>query len=147
MQEFSGNREVKVEDLDLTAYRILLAEDIEINRVILTELLADTGIKIESAADGKQALLMFGQSELNYYDLIFMDIQMPDMNGYQATSAIRKLARPDAKSVPIIAMTANAYREDIERALNAGMNGHVAKPIDIDEVRRLLYDKLCGKNS
>ena len=147
MQEFSENREVKVEDLDLTAYRILLAEDIEINRVILTELLADTGIKIESAADGKQALLMFGQSELNYYDLIFMDIQMPDMNGYQATSAIRKLARPDAKSVPIIAMTANAYREDIERALNAGMNGHVAKPIDIDEVRRLLYDKLCGKNS
>ena len=141
---FSENKEVRIENLDLSGKRLLMAEDIEINRVILTELLADTGVKIDTAADGEQALFMFERSSPNYYNLIFMDIQMPNMDGYQAAGAIRKLDRCDAKNVPIIAMTANAYREDIDRALETGMNGHVAKPIDIDVIRQLLYDELVG---
>ena len=108
----------------------------------MVELLADTGIIIDVAEDGQQALQMFEQSALNHYNLIFMDVQMPKMDGYQATVAIRKLSRSDAKNIPIIAMTANAFREDVERALDAGMNGHMSKPIDIDEVRQMLFDKL-----
>ena len=144
LQKPLDNRGIMTEDLNLVGRRILLAEDIEINRIILIELLSDTGVEIEVAVDGKQALEMFEQSELDTYNLIFMDIQMPNMGGYQATEAIRSLNRPDAKNVPIIAMTANAYREDIEQALSAGMNGHVAKPIDIDVVRRILYDNLSS---
>ena len=131
-----------IEDFSLKGNRILLAEDIDINRVIVTELLADTGIDIQEATDGLHALHLFEQSEIDYYDLIFMDVQMPTMDGYQSTRAIRKLDRSDAKSIPIIAMTANAYREDVDKALDAGMNGHLAKPIDIEAVRKLLYDKL-----
>ena len=130
------------ENHDLSGKHVLLAEDIAINRLILIELLKDTNLVIEEAVDGKQALAMFEQSPLNYYDLIFMDIQMPYLDGYQATEAIRLLERSDAESVPIIAMTANAFREDVEKALNVGMNGHLSKPIDIEVVRRLLYDTL-----
>ena len=131
----------RIDTLNLTGKHILLAEDIEINRIILTELLAETGVVISEAFDGKQALEMFEQSAPNYYDLIFMDILMPNMNGYEATEAIRKLERSDAKSIPIVAMTANAYREDVEHALRAGMNGHIAKPLDINIIRQLLYEK------
>jgi CheY-like chemotaxis protein len=118
--------------------RILLVEDIEINRMILMELLADTKLQIDEAADGRLALDIFTASPEGYYDLIFMDVQMPNMNGHEATRMIRGLPRGDAKTVPIIAMTANAYREDIDRALVAGMNGHLAKPIDIGEVMKTL---------
>jgi len=133
---------VRIKNLNFSGRRMLLAEDIDINRVILVELLKDTGIEIIEAADGRQALQMFEHSKPDYYDLIFMDIQMPYMDGYQTTEAIRKLSRNDAKSVPIIAMTANAYREDIEKARESGMDGHLAKPIDIDAVMQLLHDKL-----
>jgi PAS domain S-box-containing protein len=126
--------------LDLSAKRLLLAEDVEINRVILRELLADTRVVIEEAVDGQCALDMFNASAAGYYDLIFMDIQMPVMDGYQATRQIRSLERSDAKTVPIIAMTANAYREDINKALGVGMNGHISKPIDPDTVLRTLAD-------
>ena len=136
------DKDTRSGNLNLSGKRILMAEDIIINRVILTEILADTGVVIDEAVDGKQALQMVEQSADNYYDLIFMDIQMPNMDGYQATEAIRKLPRSDAKKVPIIAMTANAYREDVERALETGMNGHLTKPIDIDAIKELLYDKL-----
>ena len=145
LRKFSENKKVWTEKLNLVGCHILMAEDIEINRIILTELLADTGVDIDVAVDGKQALQMFEQTVANYYDLVFMDIQMPNMDGYQATEAIRNLNRSDAKNVPIIAMTANAYREDIERVLATGMNGHLAKPIDIDAVRRLLYHKIGHK--
>jgi signal transduction histidine kinase len=118
--------------------RILLAEDIEINRIIIIELLADTEITIEEAADGKEALEKFSASPEAYYDLIFMDVQMPNMDGHETTRRIRSLDREDAKTIPIIAMTANAYREDIDRAFAAGMNGHLAKPIDIGEVMKSL---------
>ncbi len=126
--------ESRFESLDLSGKKILLAEDIEINRVILRELLADTGVVIDEAFDGAQALDMFEQSPAHTYDLIFMDIQMPVMDGYEATQAIRRLPREDAKAVPIIAMTANAYQEDVDKALATGMNGHLAKPIDLDIV-------------
>jgi signal transduction histidine kinase/CheY-like chemotaxis protein len=122
------------ETLDLSAWRMLLVEDIDINRLILIELLADTGLAIEEAADGREGSERFAVSAPGYYDLIFMDVQMPNMDGYEATRAIRALEREDAEGVPIIAMTANAYREDIERALAAGMNAHLSKPIDINEV-------------
>jgi CheY-like chemotaxis protein len=128
---------------DLTGRHILLVEDLAINRVILTELLADTHVEIDEAEDGLEALEKFENSPVNHYDLIFMDVQMPNVDGYEATRRIRILPRPDSATVPIIAMTANAYREDIEQARKAGMNAHLAKPIDVDAVMRLLAEK-CG---
>jgi CheY-like chemotaxis protein len=121
-----------------TGKRILLAEDIEINRIIVRELLADTKIEFEDAVDGVQALELFSASPDRYYDLIFMDVQMPNMDGYEATRRIRALDRGDAKTVPIIAMTANAYREDIEKALEAGMDAHLVKPVNMQEVMNTL---------
>jgi signal transduction histidine kinase/ActR/RegA family two-component response regulator len=123
---------------DFTGKRILLAEDIEINRLILRELLSDTHLQIDETRDGVEAVNVFAASSPGYYDLIFMDVQMPNMDGHEATRRIRALPREDAQAVPIIAMTANAYREDIARAVASGMNGHLAKPIDIDEVTQVL---------
>ncbi|MDR2403009.1 MAG: response regulator [Spirochaetaceae bacterium] len=122
----------------LSGKRILLVEDIEINRMILVELLEGTELQIEEAGDGIEALNRFSASTPGYYDLIFMDVQMPNMDGYEATRRIRALSRNDAQTVPIIAMTANVYREDIDHALAAGMNGHLAKPIDIGAVLKIL---------
>jgi CheY-like chemotaxis protein len=131
--------------LDLSGYRLLLAEDIDINREIIRELLSDTHIEIDEAANGEKAAEIFKRSDVGYYDLIFMDIRMPVMDGYSATEAIRALNRPDARNVPIIAMTANAYKEDIDAALAAGMNGHIAKPIDIEIVMATLAKFLIGE--
>jgi signal transduction histidine kinase len=127
---------------DLQGKRVLLVEDIEINRIIAMELLSDTRLSIDEAGDGQEALEKFAASPEGYYDLIFMDVQMPNMNGYESTRQIRALPRGDAKTVPIIAMTANAYQEDIARALESGMNGHLAKPIDLEALSRLLREKL-----
>ncbi|MDR0601905.1 MAG: transporter substrate-binding domain-containing protein [Treponema sp.] len=123
--------------------RILLVEDIDINRVILSELLAGAMLVIDEAADGEEALNAFAASVPGYYSLIFMDVQMPNMDGHEATRRIRGLSHPDAKTIPIIAMTANAYREDIDQALASGMNDHLAKPIDIAEVLKTM-DKWLG---
>jgi CheY-like chemotaxis protein len=119
---------------DFSGRRVLLVEDIEINRLMVIDLLAETTREIDDACDGRDGLEKFAAAAEYYYDLVFMDVQMPNLDGYEATRAIRALERPDAKTTPIIAMTANAYREDIERALAAGMNAHLAKPIDINEV-------------
>ncbi len=126
------------DDSDLKGHRLLIAEDVEINLVILTALLEETGIIIETAADGIIAVEKFASSEEGFYELIFMDVQMPNMNGYDTTKAIRALDREDAKTVPIIAMTANAYKEDIEKSIEAGMNEHISKPIDFDTVIKTL---------
>jgi CheY-like chemotaxis protein len=126
----------------LRGKRILLAEDIEINRIILGELLSETQVTIDEAVDGQEALDKFAASAEGYYDLIFMDIQMPNLDGYEVAVQLRALKRSDAKIVPIIAMTANAYREDVEKALNSGMNGHVAKPVDLKELMQVLTEKL-----
>ena len=127
---------------NLKSRHILLVEDIEINRMIIKELIADTGVFIDEAGDGKQALDKFTASPEGYYELIFMDIQMPVLDGYKATQEIRALNRKDAQTVPIIALTANAYREDINQALAVGMDGHLAKPIDMDDLMRCLQDFL-----
>jgi CheY-like chemotaxis protein len=128
---------------DLAGKRILLVEDIEINRIILKELLGKTHAIIEEAEDGKKALDKFAASKEGCYDLVFMDVQMPNMDGHEATRKIRALKRKDAKKVPIIAMTANAYKEDIDKALESGMNGHLAKPVDMDEVLKVLSRRLA----
>ena len=113
--------------------RILLAEDVDINREIVLTLLEPTLIDTDCAEDGEQAVSMFSASP-DKYDMIFMDVQMPEMDGYEATRAIRALDIPRAGTVPIIAMTANVFREDVEKCLDAGMNAHVGKPLDINEV-------------
>ncbi|MBS5062655.1 MAG: response regulator [Hungatella hathewayi] len=130
------NREIAVEDF--TGRRILLAEDNEMNRVIMRTLLEEKGIAVEEACDGVEAVRMVSESEPGYYDLVFMDIQMPKMDGYEAAKAIRGLDRSDAAVLPVIAMTANAFDEDVRSALRAGMNAHFAKPIDVEELRQLL---------
>lgn len=118
--------------------RVLVAEDNELNWEIAYELLRDLGLELEWAENGAVCTELFRNSEPGYYDAILMDIRMPVMNGYEATDAIRAMKdRPDA-TLPIIAMTADAYSDDIQRCLSHGMNAHVAKPIDIDEVARVL---------
>jgi len=112
---------------------ILLAEDVEINREIVQTLLEPTQLKIDCAENGAEAVRMFTEAP-HKYDMIFMDIQMPEMDGYETTQRIRALDDPAAKTIPIIAMTANVFREDVEKCIEAGMNSHIGKPIDFEEV-------------
>ena len=133
-----SNDEVSEQDLDLSGRRILLAEDNELNWEIASELLSDLGVQLEWAEDGQICLDKFLDSPEGYYDAILMDIRMPIMTGYESTQAIRALNRSDASSIPIIAMTADAFSEDIQRCLNCGMNAHIAKPIAVSELARLL---------
>ncbi len=119
---------------DFRGRRFLVVEDNELNMEIAVGLLEATGAVIETAADGQEAVEHFSRSVPGYFDLILMDVQMPVMNGYEATMAIRRLDRKDAKTVPILAMTANAFSEDVEKSLASGMNGHISKPIDLNEV-------------
>lgn len=123
---------------DYTGKCVLLVEDNELNRDIARELLELTGLTVEEAVDGKDAVDKFTASNPGYYDLIFMDIQMPVMNGYDAASAIRALQRTDARAVPILAMTANAFAEDVQAAKNVGMNEHIAKPLDVEKLHEVL---------
>ena len=127
---------------DFSGYSILLAEDIDLNREIVQALLEPTCLDITCAVNGVQARDIFAATP-DKFDLIFMDIQMPEMDGFEAARSIRALDVPQAKTVPIIAMTANVFREDIDKCLEAGMNGHVGKPLDLDEVmghlRRYLH--------
>lgn len=125
-------------DYDFTGKRVLLVEDNDLNREIASEILKSTGVLIEDAVTGKDAVDQFSASAEDYYDIIFMDVQMPVMNGYDATSAIRSLDRADARRVPIIAMTANAFAEDVRAAKNAGMNEHLAKPLDVAKLKEVL---------
>jgi signal transduction histidine kinase/CheY-like chemotaxis protein len=113
--------------------RILLAEDVEINREIVVLLLEPTLVKIDCAENGAEAVRLF-KSAPEKYDLIFMDLQMPEMDGYEATRCIRALDVKNAKTIPIVAMTANVFKEDVAKCLKAGMNDHVGKPLDIDEI-------------
>ena len=115
--------------------KILLAEDNDLNAEIAMVQLEELGILVTRASDGREAVKIFTESSPGTFDMIFMDIMMPEMNGYEATEAIRALNNcPDARDIPIIAMTANAFAEDVQASLEAGMNGHIAKPIVIDEV-------------
>ena len=123
---------------DFTGHRVLLAEDQELNAEIATELLNMVNLAVDYAEDGRRAVELFSNAEPGTYDLILMDVQMPEMDGYASARAIRALERPDASVIPIYAMTANAFTEDVAAALSAGMNGHIAKPIDTD----ILYETI-----
>lgn len=128
----------KVKFEQLEGMKILLVEDNEINMEIADELLKEVGIEVTKAFNGQEALEIFGKSSEGYFDVVLMDVLMPVMNGYEATSAIKALNRKDCKNIPIIAMTANAYNEDKEKAYEAGMCEHVAKPIQIEKLYSML---------
>ncbi|MBD5513615.1 MAG: response regulator [Lachnospiraceae bacterium] len=127
---------------DFSGKRVLVVEDIEMNREIAEVILTESGFIVETAPDGTDAVEMVQKSEENYYDVVLMDVQMPIMNGYEATRAIRSLERADVKTLPIIAMTANALEEDKETALKSGMNAHIAKPLDIEHFIEVLHNYL-----
>lgn len=127
-----------------TGKRLLLAEDVEVNREILISLLENTGIQIDSAENGRIACSMF-EAAPDSYDMIFMDIHMPEMDGYEATKCIRNLNVPKAKNIPIVAMTASVFREDIERCRASGMQDHVGKPLDVNDVLSKM-DKYLNEN-
>ncbi|MDR1740491.1 MAG: response regulator [Synergistaceae bacterium] len=124
--------------------RILLVEDVEINREIVMTLLSDTRLAIDTAENGLEAVEAFGAAP-ERYDMIFMDVHMPEMDGYQATREIRSLPLPRARTVPIVAMTANVFREDVEKCLAAGMNDHIGKPVDLDDILTKLFKYLPKK--
>ncbi len=135
MDRSPDKRTVERKTYDFKGRHILLAEDNELNREIAIELLGTvTGAMIDEAENGQKAVELFAESKLNYYDLILMDIQMPQMDGFEATRRIRAMERPDAASVPIFAMTANAFAEDEEKSRQAGMNAHLSKPLEISAV-------------
>lgn len=140
------NQEVKEEEIEeksvnFTGERILLAEDNELNSEIAISLLTEAGLEVEWAENGKICTEMFSRSEEGYYNAILMDIRMPVMNGYEATETIRKMERKDS-DIPIIAMTADAFAEDIAKAKNAGMNEHIAKPLDVNSLFYVLKREL-----
>jgi len=132
----------EVEIVDFAGRRVLLVEDLEINRDIVKALLEPTRLEIVCAVNGVEAVKFFSESP-EMYDMIFMDVQMPEMDGYTATRQIRALDVPNARTIPIIAMTANVFREDVEECLVAGMNDHVGKPIVLEDVIKKLREYLC----
>ena len=149
LRQFTSGRKEKtarnyldeLSEADYTGKRILLVEDNELNREIAVEILQMTGAEVETAENGKIAVEKVEASPKGLYDLIFMDIQMPVMNGYEATAAIRSLPGEQGK-LPIVAMTANAFAEDVQLAKNTGMNGHIAKPLDMNKLNDVLENWL-----
>ena len=119
------------DSIDLTGVQILLAEDNEINREVAQVLLEEEGAVVTAVSNGREAVKLFSRHPEGTFDVIPMDIMMPLMDGYEATRQIRKLDRTDASSIPIIALTANAFAEDVRHALDCGMNAHLAKPLDV----------------
>ena len=122
----------------IAGVRILVVEDNELNMEIAEYMFTERGAVVEKAADGKKALEMFAASEEGYYDVIMMDIMMPDMDGYEATRTIRLSEKVDAADIPIIALTANAFAEDAKAAHDAGMNAHLSKPLDFNKLKNIL---------
>ena len=134
--------EEPADEMDFSGKRVLLVEDNELNREIATEILQEAGFTVEVAVDGSDAVHMVEKSEEYYYDMIITDIQMPVMDGYEEVVAIRGMKRKDIATMPIIAMTANAFEEDKALALKCGMNGHIAKPLDMNTVFKILHEHL-----
>jgi CheY-like chemotaxis protein len=137
----SGTEDAGAASDDFSQYEILLAEDVEVNREIVAAFLEDTGVKIAMAKDGREALELF-EADPSRYGLILMDVQMPEMDGLEATQRIRALKTPEARNVPIVAMTANVFKEDVERCLACGMNDHIGKPVTVDGLKAILRDNL-----
>ena len=134
-----------ITEYDFTGKRLLLVEDNPINTEVAQLLLKSTGIVVDTAENGLRALEQFNKSEAGYYDAILMDIRMPLMDGLTAASHIRHLSNEDAATIPIIAMTANAFEDDIEKSRAAGMNAHLAKPIDAERLYQTLYHFIVQK--
>jgi CheY-like chemotaxis protein len=124
--------------LRLDGIRVLMAEDNDLNTEIAVEILTSAGILLDCVSNGKEAVEMFAASEPSTYSIILMDMQMPVMTGCQASAAIRALPHPDAATVPIIAITANAFDEDIRETLAAGMNAHISKPINFETLKAVM---------
>ena len=139
----TSTQSVEMKRPELAGRRVLLVEDNELNREIAVELLKMTDVAVDCAGNGQEALELFLSNGMNY-DLILMDVQMPVMDGYDAARAIRKSGHPKAKNIPIIAMTADAFREDVARAFESGMDGHLAKPIDLTLLYKTLVEKIIG---
>ena len=132
-------------EIDFQNKHLLLVEDNELNREIAEAILAGYGFVMDKAENGAVAVEMVKSAPAETYDCILMDVQMPVMNGYEATKCIRALDNPELKNIPILAMTANAFEEDRRSALECGMNGFVSKPIEIDELSRALENVLHKK--
>ena len=135
----------QVIDYDFTGKRVLLAEDNQINTEVAVMLLESKGFTVDTAENGLRAMEMFSKSPEGYYNVILMDIRMPLMDGLTAATNIRHLSNADAAAIPIIAMTANAFDDDIEKSKAAGMNAHLAKPIEPERMFQTLYDFIFGK--
>ena len=138
MENEQIKEQIPDQNFDLSGRRILLAEDNELNWEVAKELLSDLGAELEWAEDGRICLEKFQTSPKGYYSAVLMDIRMPHMTGYEAAKEIRLLDHPDASSVPIIAMSADTFSEDIQHCLECGMNAHIAKPVDIKELVGIL---------
>ena len=138
----SNSEDERIDELPgyMIGKRILLAEDNEINRVIVSELLSGLGFVVDGTVNGAEAVKRFQGSSTGYYSIILMDIQMPVMNGLEAAAAIRETAHRDAQSIPIIALSANAFEEDVEKSLAHGMQAHISKPVDINVVKNLFVN-------
>ena len=121
--------------MSIAGMNVLVAEDNEVNAELLGELMSMEGVSCDFAANGKEALDKFAGSPKDEYDIIYMDIRMPVMDGYEAARRIRACGHPRAEVIPIIAMTANAFDEDISRSMQAGMNAHISKPIDMEKLK------------
>ena len=136
--------EVSAEGERFEGHHILLAEDVDINRMIVLAILEPLGLKIDCAANGVEAVSMFIENTTKY-SMILMDLQMPEMDGYEATRSIRRSGIPWGKDIPIVAMTANVFREDVERCMAAGMNGHIGKPLDVGALNKELQKHLSNQ--
>ena len=129
---------ISIDEMCFSDKHLLLVEDNDLNAEIAKEILEMTGAKIHWATDGREAVSIIETSPEGYFDMIFMDIQMPLLNGYEATTTIRSLDRKDVKEIPIIAMTANAFLEDVNQAKRVGMNEHISKPIDMKQLENIM---------
>ena len=136
--EGSDASDASLPEGDVTGARVLLVEDNALNMEIAKFILEDAGMEVTTALNGKQAVDLFADSAANYFDLILMDVMMPVMDGLTATRTIRAMPRNDAKRVPIFAMTANAFADDIAESRRAGMNEHLSKPLDTEKMMRLI---------
>ena len=131
--------------VDMHRKMALLVEDNELNMEIAEFLLEGEGMIVVKASNGKEAVEKFAASEVGGFDIIFMDVMMPVMNGLDATRKIRSMTRADAQTIPVIAMTANAFQDDVQRSFEVGMNAHITKPLDINKIREAITDVMTKK--